>query len=372
MKVGIDTFGCDGGRSGLGSYLMSLVPNLPEDPDIEYELFGPEVDRYTYSGDRGFSYKSVNVPDSLNIERLWHVCCSNSLAKKNDYDVVLFAAATKLLPLRFKKKNVAVVNEILSSSLDDKPGSKYSRVIKRALSRADCIIASSDFIRNDLLDSGIKCSRIEVVHNGVDHSMFYPHEGIVSDVVDIKPFAIKRPYIMYPSRMHNRLKKHIELIQAFTVFKEKTGLPHRLVIAGNEGAYSDEVRDVAHRSSAASDIFFTGYFPHENFPELYRNAEACIVPSINEGAGLPVMEAMASGLPVACSSLGALNEIAGDAAYYFDSSDIGQMAEVLEKILCDSDLRKSFIAKGLERSKMYSWENSAKQIAGILQSVCKS
>ena len=78
MKVGIDTFGCAHGRSGLGSYLMSLVPMLPQDSDVVYDLFGPEADRYTYTGDQGFGFTGVSVPDSLSAERMWHTFKVNS------------------------------------------------------------------------------------------------------------------------------------------------------------------------------------------------------------------------------------------------------------------------------------------------------
>ena len=88
-------------------------------------------------------------------------------------------------------------------------------------------------------------------------------------------------------------------------------------------------------SEAASDIFITGYFPHENFPELYRNADACIFPSVNEGVGLSVLEAMVTGLPVACSNKGTLPEITGGKTLYFDSDNVQEMADVIEKIIVD-------------------------------------
>ena len=106
------------------------------------------------------------------------------------------------------------------------------------------------------------------------------------------------------------------------MFKEKTGLPHRLVLAGEEGAYAEEVQKAAFDSSAATEIFMTGYFPREGFPELYRNSEMCVFPSVNEGVGLPVLEAMATGIPVACAKAGALPEIAGNNVLFFVSDNI--------------------------------------------------
>ncbi len=372
MKIGIDTFGTEHGRSGLGSYLISLVRNLPESEDISYELFGPELDRFTFNGDRDFPFVSVATLDTEKSDLRWHKMKANSFAKKQQYDAVLYAAGSRMIPDRFKVRGVAVVNDIVSSVLSQTEGFGSRHQIRAGLSRADCIIASSQYVKKDLERLKIHCRRIEVIHNGVDNTLFYPKaaEEVESNLVDIKPFAIKKPYFLYPSRINNSGKKHIELIKAFNLFKEKTGLPHRLVIAGNPSQeYGDLVHKAVFESSAASDIFITGYFPHENFPELYRNAEACLFPSVNEGAGLPVLEAMASGIPVACASAGALPEVAGKNALYFDSDNINEMAEAIERIAGDEALRSKLIKDGLEWEKRFSWEKNARATLAVLESV---
>ncbi len=375
MKIGIDTFGCDHGRSGLGSYLLSLVPNLPlSNPDIQYNLFGSEMDRYTYSSDKGFAFSSINVPDSLFAERFWHRFMVNSFAKKQGYDVVLYTAGARMLPNSFKVPGVAVINDIMSMLISEADDFFTKFQMKKSLSACKTIIATSKFIKHDLENLGISEKKIEVIYNGIDHTLFFPkeHIGLENEAIDIKPFAIKRPYLVYASRMQNESKKHIELIKAFTLFKERTHLPHRLVIAGSESLYGEQVHKAAFASSAASDIFITGYFPHEHFPELYRNADACIFPSIKEGVGLPVLEAMATGLPVACSDSGALPEITGENALLFDSSSPESISSAIEKIVCNADLRKKLIEDGLEWSKRFSWEKTCKQTLKILLSAAEA
>ena len=372
MKVGIDTFGTEHGRSGLGSYLISLVKNLPESEDISYELFGPELDRFTFNGDRDFPYVSVPTLDTDKSDLRWHKLKANSFGKKQLYDVILYASGSRMIPDRFKVKGVAVVNDIVSSVLSHTEGFGSRHQIRAGLSHVDCIIASSQYIKKDIERSKIHCKRIEVIHNGVDQTLFYPRANaeVESDLVDIKPFAIKKPYLIYPSRINNSGKKHVELVKAFTIFKEKTGAPHRLVIAGNESqAYGDLVHKAVFESSAASDIFITGHFPYENFPELYRNAEACLFPSVTEGVGLSVLEAMASGIPVACSSAGALPEVAGKNALYFDSSNIQEMADSIERIVSDETLRLKLVKDGLEWAKRFSWEKNALATVAVLESV---
>ena len=368
MKFGIDTFGCDHGRSGRGSYLLSLVRSLPS--DCEFELFGTEVDRYTYTSDLPLKYIGVNVPDSLAAERYWHFFRANKFCRKNSYDSVLYTAGARLLPSSFSVPGVAVVNDILSAAFASGEDAFARWQIKKGLSSVNCVIASSEYVREDILRSGISPRRIEVVHNGIDHSLFFPTDVLDSggEIIDIKPFAIKRPYIIYASRMQSAEKKHIELIKAFSIFKQKTGFPHRLVIAGSEGPFGEQVHKAAFSSTAASDIFITGYFPHENFPELYRNSEACIFPSVNEGVGLPVPEAMATGVPVACSSSGALREIAGDSALFFNSDDVEEMAFCIERIITDRALRRKLIESGIRRAADFSWEKTAQKTVEILKS----
>ncbi|MBQ6781872.1 MAG: glycosyltransferase family 4 protein [Treponema sp.] len=371
MKVGIDTFGCDHGRSGLGSYLNSLVQYLKNDDDVTYELFGAEIDRYTYGSENDVSYKSVSLPDSRSAERIWHLLAANRFAKKQNYDVVLYPAAAHMLPFFFGVPGVAIVNDVVSEIFSAKKDTKHEIHVKHSLQNADKIIVASQCIKRDLERLGIKNEKIVVIHNGIDHSLFYPRELLSPNLVDIKPFAIQRPYFIYASRLSSPTKKHIELIKAFTLFKERTHFPHRLVLAGSEGAYSEEVHKAVFASHSASDIFITGYFPHESFPELYSGSDGCIFPSVSEGVGLPVLEAMATGVPVACSRSGALTEIAGENALYFDSDDIEQMASAMAAIVTDKALKEKLVSGGIEWSKRFSWERTAQLIKEVLLGVVK-
>lgn len=369
MKTGVDTFGLEHGKSGLGSYLLSLLKCLPDTEGGQIELFGPEADRYTYISNRAFNYNGISIKDSAAAERRWHIKKADRFCRKNGYDIVFYTDGSRMIPPKAKAHSIAVVNSILSNVLAECTYFERKGIIK-GLSSMDCIIASSMYVKKDIVRCGVKCSKIEIVHNGIDHSMFYPDSKIEqTDFADIKPFAIKKPYIIYGSRMQSPDKKHVELIKAFTRFKEKTGLPHRLVLAGEEGDYAEEVQKAAFESSAASEIFLTGFFPRDGFPELYRNAEMCIFPSVNEGVGLPVLEAMATGIPVACAKAGALPEVAGNNVLYFDSDNIENMADCIEQLVTDEKLRNKLVASGIEWSKRFSWEKAAEETVKIIKDV---
>jgi glycosyltransferase involved in cell wall biosynthesis len=360
MKIGIDTFGCDHARSGLGSYLLYFVANLPQSTEDQFELFGSELDRYTYSSDKEIDFVSVSVPDSLQYEKLWHYTCSKKFTNKRNYDLVLYPAVERILPIKFKTKSIAVVNSILSTQIESMDFFS-KKLLKKGLNNIQVIVAASKYIKDDLIALGVAENKITVIYNGIDHKLFYPALDIDSDNVEINPFSIKRPYFIYGSRLSGPDKKHIELIKAFEQFKKNTGLPHRLVLAGSDGDYSNEIHKAVFKSDFTSDIFLTGYFPHESFPSLYSGADACVFPSVNEGVGLPILEAMACGIPVLCSSKGALPEAGGDVPLYFDSDNVENITECLVKIVEDKQLRQSMVEKGLERASKFSWDSTVEK-----------
>ena len=363
MKIAVDTFACDSGKSGFGSYLVNLTANLPAQDGVEYMLFGAPLDRYTYSDE--IPFREVRCGESMNAKRWWHNFSSKGFYKKNKVDAVLYPAAARLLPGRFPVPGVAVLHDSLSMVLAK---AKFAhRLTLKGFERVQAIIVPTNFIKNDLLGLGFDGKKIHVVRHGIDHNLFYqrPHDD--QTVVNVKPFAIKRPYIIYPSSISGAGKKHIELIKAFEMFKKKTGAPHRLVIAGAENEWGEQVRKAAFDSSCASDIFLTGFFPREGFPLLCSGADACVFPSVQEGVGMPIVEAMALGVPVAAANAGALPEIAAGKAILFDSDNLEEMSAAIEKVCGDKKARSKMIAEGLAWSKKFNWQESAESTVNLLR-----
>lgn len=368
IKIGIDTLGGDHGKSGFGSYILYFISNLHKNDNIEIELFGTEEDRYTYTSGTDIPYSAIKLLETPKALRRWYKYHSNRFIKKHGYDAVIFPSANKMLPRKFKGYTaLAVINSIMSSDITEMDR-KSRRQLKKGILRAHKIIAASKYIKDDLVKLGVTDENIIVIHNGIDHKLFFPMADIFEDeIVDVKPFAIKRPYFVYGSTLSSPEKKHIELIKAFELFKKNTGLPHRLVLAGNDGPYAEEIHKVAFDSQFASDIFLTGFFPHENFARLYGGAEACLFPSVNEGVGLPILEAMACGIPVLCSDKGALKEIGGTAPLYFNSDDIDNIATNMQKVTEDEDLRNNMVTDGIVWAKDFNWEETVNQtLATIL------
>lgn len=370
MKIGIDTLGSDHGRSGIGAYLVSLIRNLPNDEKYTFEAFGSEVDRYTFDSKKSnYSFIGLSSVDSTLGEKLWHMFRLNSFAKKQMYDAVIYTVGQSISPFIGKTKGIAIVQEIISKSLKSIDNYFIRKSIIKSLKKSEIILVASQFIRKDLISLGINSEKIEVIHNGLDHSYFYPHTELDGDTVTINPFSIKRPYFIYASKISDIKKNHIQLIKAFSEFKEKTGLPHRLVLAGSDGQCAKEVHKVVAKSKYNSDIFLTGYFPHRSLPEFYSCAEACIFPSEIEGVGLPIIEAMATGIPVICARAGALPEIAGDCAMYFNPENTEELANLMADIVNDSKKKERLIKTGLEWTKRFSWEKTAQKTLEIIENL---
>ena len=223
-----------------------------------------------------------------------------------------------------------------------------------------------------MVKNGFDEKKIFVVYNGIDHKMFFPSLDTDSEFVEIKPFAIKKPYFIYGSRLSGKEKKHIELIKAFNLFKKNTGYPHRLVLAGNDGDYSEEIKQAAYNSEYSSDIFITGYFPFESFAKLYTGSSACIFPSENEGVGLPILESMACGIPVLCSSKGALKEAGGDAPIYFDSNNIEEIAANMQLIVDNKEVYQNKVDAGLNRANKFNWKSTVDETFKLIEKLFPS
>ncbi len=370
MKIGIDVFGCEHGKSGTGSYIYSLIKNLPEIENCEYELFGHEIDRYTFDlGNGKSSFTGIEVADTNSAESLWHKIYFNTFIAKQKYDIVFIPSDIIQTTFKTKIPLVFLAHNKISSKINDKTTKKSTKIFLKNLRKASAIIAMSQNIKKDLQSFKIDSKKIEVIYAGVEHNSslniedFYDAE---EDLALIKPFAIKRPYITYASRLTDKNKKHIELIDAFCEFKESTNLPHRLVLAGNTDKYTDKIKAKIRKSKYASDIIITGHFPQEDFVKLYSLSDACIFPAIKEIVGLSVLEAMACGIPVACAKQSLISDLTGGLALDFDIEKSKDFSKAIEEIITNNALREKLKKDGLEWTKRFSWDKTAQKTVEYL------
>lgn len=372
LKIGINAFGCNHGRSGIGAYIYSLIHNLPEMKHSVY-VFGPQFDKYIYTTDLDPSmYDGITIEDDEFSEKLFAKTSMNQLVNKLEYDAVLFPAGLQNLPLSFAKSAFLVIQEPIKKNANFSIFNSISQLgQKNILQKASGLIASSNYIKNNLISFGISEEKIEVIYNGIDTNIFFPKTSENDTHPENVPFVIRKPYIIYASSISEPEKRHLELIKGFEIFKQNTGLPHRLVIAGQEGKVAKNIHKAVLSSSVVSDIILAGYIEQAQLAHFYRESDICVFPSEIEGVGLPVIESMACGIPTACAEAGAIPEIAGDAALYFDAKKPADIANALEKLASNpkestEELRNELIEKGLNWVKRYSWKNTAEKTFGYI------
>jgi glycosyltransferase involved in cell wall biosynthesis len=383
MKFGIDTFACDGGKSGVGVYLTQLLKRIPPSGAL-YELFGWEYDRFAYSeAAPNLEFIARCSLSGISASALWHLYRYPDFAKKRSYNACFFPAAHKQPPNKSPCPTIGVVHDMAAywgtRRTREHLGAVLRMVLPNSLRRLDRIIAVSEWVKQELVDlTRVKESLVEVVPNGIDHTAFYPRpcsspsgEGAESEIL-IQPFSFRRPYILCVSRIDHPVKNHIRLIKAFGIFKERTGYPHRLVLAGKDSNAAAKVKAAAAQSAWRGDIFFTGHFPMESLPELYSGADFAVLPSMYEGFGQGLIEAMASGIPSACARAASLPETAEHGALYFDPNDPEDMADRMVTLACDRDQYQECRRVGLERAQAFSWDRCAERTLAIIHETAGS
>ncbi|MDR2184817.1 MAG: glycosyltransferase family 4 protein [Treponema sp.] len=372
MRIGIDTFACDGGVSGVGVYVSQLLKRIPPSGAL-YELFGWEFERYTFNE---IAENLEFIPRcSINgrtANSIWHLMKYPKFALSRGYDACFFPAAHRRLPHSSPCPSIGTVHTMAAYWGNRKTrehlGAVIRMVLPNALRRLDRVIAVSQWVKQELIEMiRVKESRIEVVPNGVDLSAYYPRPRNDESVLLIQPYSFRRPYILYASRIDHPAKNHIRLIKAFEIFRERTRYPHRLVLAGKDGVGAGKVKERAAKSPYRNDIFFTGQFPSKSLPELTAGADIVVFPSMYEGFGMGVLEAMAAGVPVACARAASLPETADHAALYFDPRDSEDMADRMVTLTTNRNIYQECRNLGLERAKAFSWDRCAERTLYIIQ-----
>lgn len=375
MKIGITTFGCDL-KSGMSRYVSNLITqfdSITDDDSFEVLAHRSASNEYM-EGVKGANVKSVGVAEWLANPLLnvaWHQVSLPALCLRRDFDVLFLPAASRRTPLWAPCPMIGTVHDMspfhIPGKYDHSRNIYQTRVLPKLLKRLTHIIAISESTKRDLQEyAGVAEERITVIHHAADTIVFYPREQ-KSAINSVRGYGIRPPYIIYTSRIENPGKNHLRLIRAFEKLKKEEAIPHQLVLAGADWHGAQEVHKVAAESTFSSDILLTGYVHGNDLPNLYCGAEMLVFPSLFEGFGLPILEAMACGVPVACSNLSSMPEISGGAAVLFDPLDVDSIAKGLWSVLSSEDKRIALGRDGLERAGDFSWEKTARKTLEVIR-----
>jgi glycosyltransferase involved in cell wall biosynthesis len=292
---------------------------------------------------------------------------------KEKFDLVHFTQFNH--PLRYRGKFIVTVHDMtMIGHLHRQSFSKkvaFGWVMRSAAKKSAKILTVSKYSKNEILDYyNISPSKIVVTYLGVD-PQYNPNVRVETEKISRfkKDYGINDNYILYTG-MWKRHKNIMRMLQAFERYAAENGGTEcglQLVLTGKVDANEPEVISEIKRINQSHkyrdcDLFIsTGFIKEEELPIAYAGAKAYIIPSLNEGFGLPPLEAMACGTPVIASRESCIPEVLGDAALYFDPYNVDAVKKAMAKIISDNDLRKDLIKKGQSQSAKYDWTKTAKE-----------
>jgi alpha-1,3-rhamnosyl/mannosyltransferase len=236
----------------------------------------------------------------------------------------------------------------------------FERYCLKKLPQVDAIITISEFSKKEIIDLlGLPPDKITVTLLGVDR-IFTPGRQRVP--------GLPERYILSLGNLEPR-KNLPALINAYASLPGALQERYPLVIAGAKAWHHHELNRTLSSLEQKGKIILTGYIPQELLPPLYRNASLFVYPSLYEGFGLPVLEAMASGVPVITSNTTSLPEVVADAGLLVNPLSIDALREGMSRLLADDTLRKDISGKGLERARLFSWEKCSRETLGVYEKV---
>jgi glycosyltransferase involved in cell wall biosynthesis len=378
MRIAIDYSAAVNQRAGVGRLVRNQVLALAElDRDNDYRLVYARPNRGQvpeFPSARNFARKEVGIRERW-LTILWHRANLPLPADWLSGPVDLYHSPDFVLPPLRHARGILTVHDLAflmrPDCADERLRAYLEGVVPRSVQRADFIVADSENTRNDLVVLlGVAPAAISVVPGGVE-PRFVP----VTDVnllqrarhtlgVGDAPFVLAIG-VIEPRKNLNRL------MDAFFALKQRGKVPPdlKLVLAGGKGWLVDGIFEHHAASPIHADICMPGFVPDEMLPAIYSAAEVLAFPSLYEGFGLPILEAMACGTPVVASLASCLPEVAEGAALMIEPTDVDGLSAALELALLDTPLRTRLIEQGRQRAARYTWQSAAALLLQVYQKV---
>ncbi|MEX0990880.1 MAG: glycosyltransferase family 1 protein [Actinomycetota bacterium] len=352
---------------GIGTYIRQLVPALAlADQDLDIRLFHARFGREAPE-DWMLPYPDVELPATIrSLYPRWNLFAGPALPSPiADTDVIHAPLPAAIPPARDGQRLVVTVHDLAFEHYPEMFPSTWKRLyrmgLRAAAKRAHTIITPSRSTADDLLaHARVPASKIEVVPEAAS----LPGSGGDPDEVAAR-LGLQPPYLLSVGTLEPR-KNLVRLIQAYRKAVVDGALPHALVLAGPAGWKPDELmREVD--AGGPGRVILTGRLSDTDLDVVYRAAWAFAYVSVYEGFGLPVLEAMARGLPVICSNTSSLPEVAGEGALLVDPASVPDMAEAIRRVLSDEHLAGDIAARGMEQSRRFSWDTAARRTLEVYE-----
>lgn len=372
MRIGVNwLFLLPGIVGGTETYAVSLLKALGQrDLENEYCIFlNKESAHLEMPSYRNFKRIVCPVRAKIRVARyIWEQTVLPFQARSHNLD--LLHSLGYVQPLRLPCASIVTIHDLNFHNLANwMPCEKRMLLrffVTRSAQRADHIITVSEFSKKQIVEIlGIPEDKITVTYNAVRQR---GHQAQPFEIVSAQ-YGLHRPYILALSSFSPH-KNMAALIKAFAILRQRGFRDLQLVVAGHPPKDNRSLKMLLEDYYSLIDaVVFMGYVRDDVLPTLYAHAEAFVFPSLYEGFGIPVLEAFLYGAPVACSNAAALPEIAGDAACYFDPTNVEDMADVISRLLDNEALRKLLVKRGKERVTHFTWEETARKTLEVYKQV---
>ena len=385
MRLGINALFLQKPTTGMGQHLLHLLEGLDSlERDQQYVLLAPRFRRaYTLRAPQlSDRFREVEVVSALarlgeNVAQVWWEQVGIVRAGTRER-VDLLHSPYWSNPLWSPWPTVVTVHDVIQFVLPEYAWRKISRlyfgIVSRSARNAHAIITVSECSKRDIVKLlSVPPERIHVIGNAVDDSLYPVRDAWLLASVRER-YRIGPRFILYFGGFD--LRKNVpRLIEAYARLPASVRKEYQLVIAGRyqhlgHPLFPDPRRTVD-RLGLEGSVIFTGQIREQDKAPLYSAATVFAFPSLYEGFGMPVLEAMACGTPVLTSNRSALPEVAGDAGLLIDPYDISQIAEGLRQLVEDQSLREDLSRRGLERARRFTWRQVADQTVRVYREVVR-
>lgn len=363
MRIGIDLSVLREPARGVGHYLLNILNRLSRFAQSdEFFLYSPKPIVYDFPNwhNKHLRWGKTIIPGAF-----WLQTQAKRLIKKDA--IQTFFAPAHILPLRLPEgmRKVLAVHDLVST-LYPETMANYNRFVhnlyfQQSVQASDHIITMSEHTKQAIIDHfKFGPDRITVIYEGVNPDFKPLPKPAVQSVV--QRFHQQKPYFLAVGTLEPR-KNYPVLLQAFKHYSED----YDLVIIGKQGWKAQGIFKTIQDLQLTNKVKILGYVDINELPHFYNGAELFIFPSLYEGFGLPLVEAMACGVPVVCSNSSCLPEIGGEAALYFQAQSVQALVSKIGQVLSDAQLNQSLREKGIKQAAKFNWDNTAQKTLAVLK-----
>jgi glycosyltransferase involved in cell wall biosynthesis len=369
MRIAFDGTTLMAGRTGVGYYTEHLLQHLAQEaPDDELIVVSNRsVDTI------GPLPSNVRVESSWRTPRIvWMQTQAPRILRQLKVSVAHFTNG--MVPLASRVPTVVTIHDM---SLTMYPQYHPPRrvllnrpLVDLAARRADAVVTVSQSAKRDIVRLyGLDPTRVHVVHEAAAPAFKPVRDAAALERVRAR-YRLADRFILYVGTIEPR-KNLPGLLEGFARRRNSGDLPHQLVCAGPYGWLSRDIERRIERLGIGGAVRFTGYVPFDDLPTLYSLAEMFVFPSVYEGFGLPVIEAMACGTPVITGHAGALAEVAGGAVERVERPDPAALGDAIAALAHNPVRRDHLSALGLQRAQMFSWQRAARETLNIYRQTAR-